>query len=70
MERIETSPYCEDRPTYGHVFIVAGRWKGRRGYYDNDDGTYCIVYLQNVDGWVRVRPSSLVEAPGPDDLLH
>jgi hypothetical protein len=58
-------------PPWGRVFIVAGRWKGRRGYYDDDEcGGYCIVYPDGVDGYVLVRPTSIVEAPEPDDTIH
>jgi hypothetical protein len=35
------------------------------GYYDDDaDGGYCIVYPDDVEGYVLVRSSSIVEAPG------
>jgi hypothetical protein len=55
---------------YGTVFIVAGRWKGHRGFYDDDDGRYCIVYPEDAIGYVLVRASSLVEAPEAEDTIH
>jgi len=56
---------------WGRVFIVGGRWKGRMGYYDDDeDGGYCVVYPDGVKGYVLVRPSSIVEAPEPEDTIH
>ena len=55
---------------YGRVFIIAGRWKGRRGFYDDDEGSYCVVYPDGVNGYVLVRPSSLVEAPDEEDTVH
>lgn len=59
------------RPPWGRVFIVAGRWKGRMGYYDDDaDGGYCIVYPDDVEGYVLVRSSSIVEAPEVEDTIH
>ena len=70
MERIESSPYDEERPPFGHVFVIAGRWKGRRAYYDDDEGAFCIIYLEGIDGYVRVKPGSIVEAPGPCDTIH
>lgn len=34
---------------WGRVFIVGGRWKGKMGYYDDDeDGAYCVVYPDGV----------------------
>ncbi len=66
-----TMPPRDDWPLrYGEVFIVAGRWRGRRGYYDDDEGPYCIVYPHGVNGYVLVRPSSLVEAPEEDESIH
>jgi len=53
------------------VFIVGGRWKGKMGYYDDDEGEgYCVVYPDGVKGYVLVRPTSIVEAPEPDDTIH
>jgi hypothetical protein len=52
------------------VFIVAGRWKGRMGYYDDDEGGFCIVYPDGVKGYALVRSSSIVEAPEPADTIH
>jgi hypothetical protein len=41
------------------------------GYYDDDeDGGYCVVYPDGVKGYVLVRPSSIVEAPEDDDMIH
>jgi hypothetical protein len=57
-------------PPWGRVFIVGGRWKGRMGYYDDEDGGYCVVYPDGVEGYVLVRPSSIVEAPEPEDTIH
>lgn len=55
------------KPQWGRVRIVAGRWKGRAGSYDDDEGRYCIVYPDGVDGYVLVRPSSIVQAPRSGD---
>ena len=41
------------------------------GYYDDDESDrYCIVYPDSVKGCVLVRPSSIVEAPEPEDTIH
>jgi hypothetical protein len=41
------------------------------GYYDDDAGVgYCIVYPDNVNGYVLVRSSSIVEAPELEDTIH
>jgi hypothetical protein len=59
------------RPPWGRVFIVRGRWKGRMGYYDDDDeGGYCIVYPDRVKGYVLLRPTSIMEAPESEDTIH
>ena len=55
---------------YGEVFIVGGRWKGRRGYYDDDEGPYCVVYPEGVKGYLFVRASSLIEALEEDEAIH
>lgn len=51
------------QPDWGRVLIVSGRWKGRMGYYDNDEGAYCIVYPDGMTDYVLLRPSSIVKAP-------
>ena len=55
---------------YGWVFIVAGRWKGHKGFYDDDHGPYCVVYPEGANGYVLVSPSSLIEAPEEDESIH
>lgn len=53
------------------MFILGGRWKGKMGYSDDDeDGDYCVVYPDGVTAYVLVRPSSIVEAPEPEDTVH
>ncbi len=55
-------PSATSRPPSGRVFIVAGRWKGRMGYYDDDaDGRVLHCDPDDVKGYVLVRPSSIVE---------
>ena len=59
------------RSLWGRVFILGGRWKGKMGYSDDDeDGDYCVVYPDGVTAYVLVRPSSIVEAPEPEDTVH
>ncbi len=58
------------RPTWGRVFIVGGRWKGQMGYYDDDVGHLCIVYPDQGEGYVLLRPSSIIEAPDVGDMVH
>ena len=40
------------------------------GYYDDDEGNLCIVYPDGVQGYVLLRPSSIVEAPEAEDTIH
>ena len=40
------------------------------GYYDDDEGQYCIVYPEGMTGYALMRPSSIVEAPEADDTIH
>jgi hypothetical protein len=67
---ISTNRLEGERPRWGRVFIVAGRWKGRLGTYDDDDRGYCVVYPDGVATPVLVRPTSIIEAPEPDDVVH
>lgn len=70
MAKVRTNRQEGERPRWGRVFIVAGRWKGCRGTYDDDDRGYCIVYPDGVATPVLVRPSSIIEAPEPGEPLH
>ena len=70
VAKVGTNRQEGERPRWGSVFIVAGRWKGRMGFYDDDDRCYCIVYPDGARQPVLVRPSSIVEAPEPGDLVH
>jgi|SRR5579862_8807227 len=70
VAKVRTNRQEGERPRWGRVFIVAGRWKGCRGTYDDDDRGYCIVYPDGVATPVLVRPSSIIEAPEPGEPLH
>jgi hypothetical protein len=70
VANVSTNRQEGERLRWGRVFIVAGRWKGHLGTYDDDDRGYCIVYPDGVRQAVLVRPSSIVEAPEPDDTVH
>ncbi len=43
---------------------------GGQDTHDDDDGGYCVVYPDGVDGYVLVRPSSIMEAPESEDTIH
>ena len=70
VAKVGTNRTDSERPRWGRVFIVAGRWKGRMGSYDDDDRCYCVVYPEGARKPVLVRPSSIIEAPEPDDVVH
>lgn len=58
MEKIEEGDY-------GPVLIVKGKYKGKTGYYDDDEGAKAIVYLNGAPGiddahYVVVLRSSLI----------
>lgn len=33
------------RGEWGPVRVLSGRYKGQVGYYDDDEGRHCVVYL-------------------------
>lgn len=70
MAKVSANRQEGERPAWGRVFIVAGRWKGHLGTYDDDDRGYCVVYPGGVANPVLVRPTSILEAPEPDDVVH
>lgn len=70
VAKVSTNRNGGERPRWGRVYIVAGRWKGRLGSYDDDDRGYCIVYPDGVAKPVLVRPSSIIEAPEPGEPMH
>lgn len=47
--------------SFGPVEILAGKHKGRRGYYDDDTDRYALVYLEYpcLGPYVLVRTSSI-----------
>jgi len=56
---------------YGWVIVTRGRYKGRLGYYDDDEGPdESIVYFENKSGGCderRVKRSYL--RPAPDNVI-
>jgi len=36
----------------------------------DENGGYGVVYPDGVNGYVLVRPTSIVEAPQDDDTIH
>ena len=61
------------RGDYGPVLIVAGKFKGRVGYYDDDDGLYAFVHMGKPfeSHLARARLTSLRKIPvTPLDLAR
>lgn len=51
----------QDTLFYGNVIIIAGKYKGKIAYYDDDEDNFCLCYLGTpfMSKLVRVRPSSI-----------
>ena len=52
---------------FGYVEVIAGKHKGKIGYYDDDELRYCIVYFDTPfkSAYFRLKPSSLVKTDTP-----
>ncbi len=59
---------------YGPVKIIKGKYKGRIGCYDDDEGQYAYVYwgdmVSTLDSCVRIRKSNLSDEITMHDLIE
>lgn len=51
--------------SYGAVMILKGRYKGKVGYYDDEEGDKAIVYLGMpcLSSYVEVKLENIVNVP-------
>jgi hypothetical protein len=48
---------------YGNVVITGGRYKGKVGLYDDDEGDKAVVYLAGNDDYKLIQHKYLKKAP-------
>lgn len=55
---------------YGPVIIIGGKFKGKWGFYDDDDTNGAIVYLFHCNKYCFVNPKHLISMDTPFNVFE